>query len=75
MNDVLQRAAMWTARRILKELADPDRRRAILTTFWKHGDPQHKVLAQMHLAKLLHFREDSIRKMPAEKKADLLASR
>lgn len=66
---------MWTARRILKELADPDRRRAILTTFFKHGDAQHKLVVQMHLARLLHFRDESIRKMPAEKKADLLASR
>jgi hypothetical protein len=66
---------MWTARRILKELADPDRRRAILTHFWKHADPSHRLVVQMHLAKALHFREDSIRKMPVEKKADLLASR
>ena len=66
---------MWTARRILKELADADRRRAILATFFKHGEAQHKALVQMHLAKMLHFREESIRKMPPEKKADLLASR
>ena len=66
---------MWTARRILKELADPDRRRAILTAFWKHADAQHKMIVQMQLAKALHFREETIRKMPAEKKADLLASR
>jgi hypothetical protein len=66
---------MWTARRILKDLADTDRRRAILTAFWKHADAQHRMIVQMHLAKLLHFREESIRKMPAEKKADLLASR
>jgi hypothetical protein len=66
---------MWTARRILKELADSDRRRAILTTFWKHADTQHRLVVQMQLAKLLKFREETIRKMPAEKKADLLASR
>ncbi|HUP63644.1 MAG TPA: hypothetical protein VNA69_24880 [Thermoanaerobaculia bacterium] len=66
---------MWTARRILKELADADRRRAILTAFWKHGDTHAQVMAQMQLAKLLHFREETIRKMPPEKKADLLASR
>ena len=66
---------MWTARRILKDLADTDRRRAILTAFWKHGDAQHRMIVQMHLAKALHFREETIRKMPAEKKADLLASR
>jgi hypothetical protein len=66
---------MWTARRILKELADTDRRRAILTAFWKQADAQHRTIVQMQLAKMLHFREESIRKMPPEKKADLLASR
>jgi hypothetical protein len=66
---------MWTARRILKELADADRRRAILATFWKTADLQHRMIVQMQLAKSLHFREETIRKMPPEKKADLLASR
>lgn len=66
---------MWTARRILKELADADRRRAILTHFWKHADTQQRLVVQMHLAKALHFRDETIRKMPVEKKADLLASR
>lgn len=66
---------MWTARRILKELADADRRRAILSSFWKYGDTHARVAAQMHLAKALNFREESIRKMPPEKKADLLAAR
>jgi hypothetical protein len=66
---------MWTARRILKELADADRRRAILTHFWKHADTNHRLVVQAHLAKELKFREESIRKMPPEKKADLLASR
>lgn len=66
---------MWTARRILKELVDADGRRAILASFWKHGDTHAKMLAQMQLAKALHFREETIRKMPAEKKADLLAAR
>lgn len=66
---------MWTARRILRDLADTDRRRAILITFWKHADAQHKIMVQMQLAKALHFREETIRKMPPEKKADLLASR
>lgn len=66
---------MWTARRILKELADPDRRRAILTSFWKQADAQHRMIVQMQLAKMLHFREETIRKMPPEKKADLLAQR
>jgi hypothetical protein len=66
---------MWTARRILKELTDPDRRRTILASFWKHGETHSKLMAQMQLAKVLHFRDESIRKMPPEKKADLLASR
>ncbi len=69
------RAAMWTARRILKELADADRRRAILAAFWKHGETHPKLMAQMQLAKALHFRDETIRKMQPEKKADLLASR
>jgi hypothetical protein len=66
---------MWTARRILKDLADADQRRAILTTFWKHAETQARLVVQMQLAQAMHFREESIRKMPAEKKADMLASR
>lgn len=66
---------MWTARRILKELADTDRRRAILAAFWKHAETHSKLVAQMQLAKALHFRDETIRKMPPEKKADLLGSR
>src|ERR1700682_914717 len=65
----------WNARRILKELTDADRRREILADFWRHGDAQTKLLAQAHLAKSLHFRDETIRKMSPEKKADLLASR
>lgn len=66
---------MWNARRILRELADADRRRRILAAFWKHADTNSKLMAQMQLAKALHFRDETIRKMPPEKKADLLASR
>ena len=66
---------MWTARRILKELVDAGRRRTILAAFWKYAEPQSKLMAQMQLAKALHFRDETIRKMPPEKKADLLASR
>jgi hypothetical protein len=66
---------MWTARRIVKELADPDRRRRILVAFWRFGDDTAKLVAVATLAKALHFREESIRKMPVEKKADLFASR
>jgi hypothetical protein len=66
---------MWTARRILKELADADSRRRVLAAFWRHAEPQSKLLATAHLAKALRFREETLRKMPPEKKADLLASR
>lgn len=65
----------WNARRILKELVTPEKRRAVLAAFWRHGDAQSKLLAQAHLARSLHFRDETIRKMPPEKKADLLASR
>jgi hypothetical protein len=65
----------WNARRILKDLVTPEKRRAVLTAFWRHGDAQSKLLAQAHLARALHFRDETIRKMPPEKKADLLASR
>ena len=66
---------MWTARRILKELADTDRRRAILASFWRHAETQQRLVVQMHLAKALHFRDETIRKMSPEKKAELLAGR
>lgn len=66
---------MWSARRILKELADAGRRKQILTAFWKHGEPNSKLLASAQLARALHFRDETLRKMPAEKKAELLASR
>lgn len=65
----------WTGRRILKDLADADRRKRILLAFWRHGDATTKAVATAQLAKALHFREGSLRKMPAEKKAELLASR
>jgi hypothetical protein len=65
----------WTARRILKELADTDVRRRILADFWTYSDAQARMLATVHLARALHFRDETLRKMPAEKKADLLASR
>ena len=66
---------MWTARRILKDLADADRRRRIAAAFWKHADASSKAMATVQLAKSLHFRDETIRKLPAEKKAELLASR
>ena len=67
---------MYDLKRIFKELlADPDQRRRVLGTFWKHGDAQSRALATAQLARALHFRDDTLKKMPAEKKADLLASR
>lgn len=66
---------MYDARRILRDLADPERRRRILTDFWRYADASAKAMAIVQLAKALHFRDETIRKMPAEKKADLLASR
>lgn len=66
---------MWTARRILKEIATPDARREILTAFWRHADETARLVALAHLAKALRFREQTLRKSPPEKKADLLASR
>ncbi len=66
---------MWTARRILKEIATPDERREILASFWRSADETARHLALAHLAKALHFREQTLKKAPAEKKGDLLASR
>jgi hypothetical protein len=66
---------VWTGRRILKELADTERRHRILLAFWRHSDMAAKATAIIQLSKALHFRDDTIRKMPADKKADLLASR
>jgi hypothetical protein len=65
----------WNGRRIFKELADPDRRKKIMTSFWRYGDATTKAVATAQLAKALRFREETLRKMPAEKKAELLASR
>ena len=66
---------MWDTKRILTELADAPHRRAILAAFWRYAEPQARQLTTAQLAKALHFREETIRKMPAEKKADLLAVR
>ena len=65
----------YDVRRILRELADDDRRRRITIAFWRHADAQSKALAVAHLARALHFRDESLRKLPVEKRADLLASR
>jgi hypothetical protein len=65
----------WTARRILKELVDADRRRDILADFWRFADAPTRLAAQAYLARALNFRAVSIGKMPPERKAELLASR
>jgi hypothetical protein len=66
---------MWTARRILKELTDTELRRKVLIAFWKHADGQARALANAYMSKAMNFRDETIRKMPADKKSDLLASR
>ena len=66
---------MWSSRRILRELAGSDRRQRILRAFWRYADAPTKAIAIAQLAKALHFRDETIRKMPAEKKAELLSSR
>ena len=65
----------WDAKRILRELADGERRNRILRAFWRHGDATAKAIATAKLARALRFREETLRKLPAEKKSDLLASR
>lgn len=59
----------------MKELADADRRRRILTAFWRYGDASSRAMAQVQLARALRFREESIRKLPPEKKAELTSAR
>jgi len=66
---------MWDTKRILKELADAPLRRKILSAFWRYAEPHARLLAAAQLAKTMHFREETIRKMPIEKKADLIAGR
>jgi hypothetical protein len=67
--------ADWNARRIVRELADADRRRAIFTDFWRFEDAQTRLAAEAYLAKKLNFRDVTVRKLPPERKADLLAAR
>lgn len=65
----------WTAKRILRDLAGAEERKAILSSFWKHADEHARHAALLHLAKALRFREQSLRAMPVGKKAELLGSR
>jgi hypothetical protein len=66
---------MWSARRIIKDLADRDLRKKILAAFWRYAEPSAKAMATAQLARAIHFRDETLRKLPVEKKADLLASR
>ena len=66
---------MWTARRILKDLADSQRRGSILTAFWRFADDGSRATAIVQLARAMHFRDETIRRMPPQKKAELLAGR
>jgi hypothetical protein len=66
---------MWDSRRILKDLADAPRRQRILMAFWTHAEPHAKAVAVARLAKAMRFRDESIRKLSLEKKADYLAAR
>jgi hypothetical protein len=66
---------MYDSRRILKELADDERRRNIMKAFWQHAEPAARSVVTALLARTLHFREETLRKLPVEKKAELLGSR
>ena len=66
---------MWTSKRILTELADADLRRNVVAAFWRYAEPHDRALANAHLAKAIHFRDETLRKLPIDKKSDLLASR
>lgn len=66
---------MWTARRIFKELVDPAKRVDILETFFREAEPHARLAVGLHLAKALNFREETVRKMPPRRKAELLAPR
>lgn len=65
----------WNAKRILTEICDAEKRREVLTAFWTGAEDMQRRLATAHLAKSLHFRDETIRKAPAQKKADWLATR
>lgn len=65
----------WSAKRILTELCDAQRRNDVLVAFWKGADDMHRRLAAAHLAKQMHFREETVRKASPEKKAEWLGAR
>lgn len=65
----------WSAKRILAELCDAERRKTVLVSFWKGAEEMHRRLAVAHLAKQMHFREETVRKATPEKKAEWLGAR
>lgn len=65
----------WTARKILRQLCDDERRNAALTAFWKNADPGAQARALLELAAALHFRPESLRKSSPARKAELLGSK
>lgn len=65
----------WSARKILSDLCDSPRRIEVLTTFWSGGEEMQRRLATAHLSRSMHFREETLRKAPKEKKAVWLASK
>ncbi len=46
-----------------------------MAAFWRHADDSSKAMAAVQLARALHFRDETIRRMPPEKKGELLAGR
>lgn len=66
--------SVWNSRRILREICDADRRRAVLVAFWSDAEPESRQAALSRLARNLHFREETLRRAPAERKAELLAA-
>lgn len=68
-------ATFWNARTILTRLCDADTRRKVAISFWKQGDAHARALALAHMAKVMHFRDETLRKAPVEKKGEWLLSR
>jgi len=65
----------WSARKILSDLCDNTKRLEILSSFWSGGEDTQRRIATAHLSRTMHFREETLRKAPREKKAGWLASR
>lgn len=64
----------WKARRIFKEICDSGRRRAVILSFWTDAETEVRDLVTARLARNLRFREETLRKAPVEKKAELLGT-